>query len=555
MTRSSGNYAGIYVMLSLLLLCGCIGSRKGERQLAEAEKFIASCPDSTIVILAEMDTTELSEAQKYRRMLLYAYTCVIHGETIPLNSNDLKLGKDMWDNTFSEDEIKWLILKSADAKYRGDFVARIEYLKDAEFLAIQLDSKFNLALIYQYLALVYEQGFNGTVSRYYADKAVNILRELDCPKQLREARMSVVGALSARRDYKTMLDSLLSMKDEVMTNATEGYKIYFLDMLARTYDENNQTREAIQIWDSLTDENQINSNTLAHRARAYWRINELDSAYMLIQQANSLPHNITDEYLCRNVEYGILEKMGRKQELAIVDSLREQASKKVFEERKLEESSLALNQKYDTAARLAWIDAAKARHRTLIMIFVTVIIALVALGVYLYLRKRNQLLRLQHENDVLQIRTLQNNLFENDNHQKAVSSKISELFQSRFNLIDSLAMSYFECRETGQEQKRIYNEVKNSINSFSSEEATHKLEDIVNGYNDNLMEKFKEDFPKLSQAQYRLALYLFCGFSLPSVSIFTGSELRNIYVYKSRLKSTINKSDSPRKDEYLAFFK
>ena len=133
MTRSSGNYACTYVMLSLLLLCGCIGSRKGERQLAEAEKFIASCPDSTIVILAEMDTTELSEAQKYRRMLLYAYTCVIHGETIPLDSNDLKLGKDMWDNTFSEDEIKWLILKSADAKYRGDFVARIEYLKDAEF--------------------------------------------------------------------------------------------------------------------------------------------------------------------------------------------------------------------------------------------------------------------------------------------------------------------------------------------------------------------------------------------------------------------------------------
>lgn len=555
MKRSSGKYTGIYIVLSLLLLCGCIGSRKGERQLAEAEKLIASCPDSAMTILAGMDTTDLSEAQKHRRILLYAYTCVMHGQPVPLDSNDLKLGKDVWDNTFSEDEIKWLIVKSADAKYRGDFVARIEWLKDAEFLAIQLNSKFNLALIYQYLSQVYEQGFNGTVSRYYADKAVDILRELDYPKQLREARMRIVGALCAGRDYKTMLDSLLSMKDEVMANATDSYKVYFLDMLARTYDENNQTQEAIQIWNSLTDESQINSNTLAHRARAYWRINKLDSAYTLIQQANSLPHNVTDEYLCRNVEYGILEKMGRKQELPIVDSLRTLANNKVFEERKLEESSLALNQKYDIAARRAWIDAAEARHRTLIVIFVAVIIALVALGGYMYLRKRNQLLKLQHENDVLQIQALQNNLFENDSRQKAVSSKISELFQSRFTLIDSLAMSYFECRETGQEQKRIYNEVKNSISSFSSEDATRKLEDVVNGYNNNLMEKFREDFPKLSQAQYRLALYLFCGFSLPSISIFTGSELRNIYVYKSRLKSTITKSESPRKEEYLAFFR
>lgn len=555
MKRNSGKYTGIYVVLSLLLLYSCIGSRRGEGQLAEAEKFIASCPDSTIAILAEMDTTELSEDQKQRRTLLYVYTCVVHGQAVPLDSNDLKLGKDVWDNTFTEDEIKWLIVKSADAKYRGDFVARIEYLKDAEFLAIQLNSKFNLALIYQYLSQVYEQGFNGTVSRYYADKAVDILRELDYPKQLREARMSIVGALCAGRDYKTMLDSLLSMKDEVMANATDSYKVYFLDMLARTYDENNQTQEAIQIWNSLTDESQINSNTLAHRARAYWRINELDSAYILIQQANSLPHNVTDEYLCRNVEYSILEKMGRKHELHIVDSLRAQANKRVFEERKLEESSLTLNQKYDTVTRRAWIDAAEARNRTVIVIFVAVIITIVALGLYIYLHKRNQLLKLQHENDVLQIRTLQNNLFENNNHQKALSSKISELFQSRFNLIDSLAMSYFECRETGQEQKRIYNEVKNSISSFSSEEATRKLEDIVNAYNDNIMSKFREDFPKLSQAQYRLALYLFCGFSLPSVSIFTGSELRNIYVYKSRLKSTITKSGSPHKEEYMSFFR
>ncbi len=247
--------------------------------------------------------------------------------------------------------------------------------------------------------------------------------------------------------------------------------------------------------------------------------------------------------------------MGRRSELAMVDSLREQASERIMEERKLEESSLALNVKYDAAARKAWLEAAESRTRTYVAIFVAMLLAIVAAGVYLYLRKRNQLLVLAHENDVLRIRTLQNNLFESDSRQKDVASKISELFNTRFKLIDALAASYFECRDTGQEQKRIYSDVKNSIRDFSSDSSTQELEDIANAYNDNLMSRFREDFPSLSKAQYRLALYIFCGFSLPSISIFTGSDLRNIYVYKSRVKGVINKSDCARKEDYLAYFR
>lgn len=68
------------------------------------------------------------------------------------------------------------------------------------------------------------------------------------------------------------------------------------------------------------------------------------------------------------------------------------------------------------------------------------------------------------------------------------------------------------------------------------------------------MANFHSDFPKIPPSQYRFALYLFCGFSLPSISIFTDTELRNIYIYKSRLKSMISKRVSPRKDEYLGYF-
>ncbi|MCH5347066.1 MAG: hypothetical protein J1E63_08145 [Muribaculaceae bacterium] len=175
---------------------------------------------------------------------------------------------------------------------------------------------------------------------------------------------------------------------------------------------------------------------------------------------------------------------------------------------------------------------------------------IIILAYSLYVKR----IKMEHTHDLLKIKNLQDSLFERDKQQEEISRKIESLFSTRFKLLDGLASSYFECKETDQEQKRIYAEVKNSIVDFSSDATTQELNDVVNGYKNGLMDNFKADYPKLSASQYRLALYLFCGFSLSSISIFIDSDLRNIYVYKSRLKSIIAKGESPRKEEYLRYF-
>ena len=176
------------------------------------------------------------------------------------------------------------------------------------------------------------------------------------------------------------------------------------------------------------------------------------------------------------------------------------------------------------------------------------------IGGVLFYRKRGQLLRADNENNLLRLQNLENNLFKKERQHNAVAGKISALFKAPFDTVDKLATAYFECRETGQEQKRIFAEAKLAIENFGSTASIAKMEGIVNTANDNLMSHFDEDFPRLSAAQRKLALFLFCGLSLQSISIFQGTDLRNIYVYKSRLKSTISKSDSPRKEQYLSYF-
>ena len=547
------NLVELLVMILIISLISACSDTKVEKQLSQAESLIIIQPDSTVAILAQMDTTNMSESQRARQGLLYIYTQSVYGNPVQLDSAGIAVGDKFFTGELDENEIKWLIVKSVEAKRTGNPVARLELLKDAEFLAIQLNDSIDLGMTYLFLSNVYEQGFNGTVSRYYADKAIDIFEGLNWPNKIREARMAVVGAYVTQRDYKTALDSLIAMEPEIMANAHDSFKIYFLDLLARCYDSDGQPRKAIKLWRTIYDGNNISANTLAHWAHAYCHINELDSAYTLIKCAKELPHNITDSALCLNVEYDIIEKMGRASELAKIDSLRNTAATNVMKERRLEESSLALNLKYDSTARNAWLEAAEAKKRTNIAIFITILATIICILLYVFLKKRNRLLRLEHENDILKIKTMQDNLFKSDCRNKDISEKISELFQTRFNLIDSLAATYFESKDTGQEQKRIYADVKTALSNFGTKDAIDELTEIVNGYKNNLMEHFKDDFPKMSASQYRLALYLFCGFSLPAISIFTDTELRNIYVYKSRLKSAISKSDSYRKAEYLQY--
>ncbi len=347
---------------------------------------------------------------------------------------------------------------------------------------------------------------------------------------------------------------MLSLKHDVMTYSTESYRQYFLDQLARGLDEDGRSQEAIEIWKSLPIENTHNTNTLAHWADAYKHLNKLDSAELLIKQAVALPHGSTDEYLCRNIQYQIWERLGRKSELSMIDSLRAKAGQMDYDERKLPESSLAVNAKNESAAQSAWKERDLATKRAYAVMAISIILILTLVFATVCFRNRNKLLRIENENNLLKLKDLEGNIFEKEHKQNIVAEKISSLFKSRFNAIDRLASAFYESNGTGTEQKRILAEAKSAIDDFRSKKSLDEMKSILNTTNDNLMEHFDEDFPKLSSSQKTLALYIFCGLSAPAISVFMNTDIRNLYVYKSRLKSTISKSSSPRKSEYLSYF-
>lgn len=546
----------IYLLLFLtFILVGCGGSRKADKEFDEAERIMAVDSIKSWRILKNIDQNNLSERQKNRLFLDTLFYKVIYDHQDTLTEQELTHGNSNFSGDFNPDELKWLLIKSFDADLKEKPLERLNYLKDAEFLATQLQRNEELAFIYLNLAGYYFKIYNSPAIKYYANQAASLFRELNYPVHLRSARMFFISALGFEREFETQRDSLEAMKPEVMANASEDYKEYFMDQIARMYVTNGNEKNSIRIWQEIYDgKKQPSTETLVHWAYAYIIINELDSAQIKLDEARKTPHGLAEEELCLNVEYSLNQKLGDLAKLTDITRMRNTLSDSIAKVRKIDDSSLSMGLKYQNDTQKAWVETYRARRHTLITVFVSVIFLLVLLILWLFLRKRNKLLKLEHENDILKIRTLQNNLFESDNRNKETNSKISDMLQSRFKLMDNLASTYFECKDTNQEQKRIYNDVKKAVTNFSSKETIQELEDILNAYRNNFMDRFRTEFPSLSASQYRLALYLFCGFSLQSISIFTGSEVKNIYVYKSRLKSVIAKSYSKHKDEFLSYF-
>ena len=79
----------------------------------------------------------------------------------------------------------------------------------------------------------------------------------------------------------------------------------------------------------------------------------------------------------------------------------------------------------------------------------------------------------------------------------------------------------------------------------SDKKTLMELEDFINTYKDNLMTRFRAEFPDMKESDCILYLYAVAGFSSRAISIFIGEKLEVVYNRKSRLKQKINRSASP----------
>ena len=545
---AKGNFVSTYSLLWVLVIAfitgsvfSCTDNSESEKRLTSAEALMNQHPDSALVILQGIDRSSLSSDKGKARYALLMSQALDKNYIDTTTFDILQPAIDYYTDKGTPDE------KLKTFYYQG----RIYQNKgDEENAMLSFINAREITGVTDTLALAHLLVAQGTLYlRQYkiSDFVANNLEAAKLYGKIGRHVLEIDSYAKALNGYaimddKTAADSVMAVCVPLIREFPDGEASLFPAMLGYTIDFCSPD-EIKTFLDNYKDFELGHDETMDF-ARGYSKIGELDEAMDFISSVNPAP-NTPDSLKYAAVKLDILEKQGNyEQALNLYKDY--SAMLERYQNELLTQDLLFADKKHQLE-----VDVLQERTQKERFVWIALGVILLLIIIYqMWVRK----LRIEHENDLLKIRTLQQNLFENGQKQNEAKERIQKLFQSRFHLLDGLASSYYESKETGQEQKRIFAEVKESINNFSSDETITELTEIVNGYNNGLMDRFRADFPKLSKSRFRFALYLFCGFSPPSISIFAGMELRNVYVHKSRLKSLISGSDSPYKAEYLRYF-
>lgn len=542
------NFVSTYSLLWVLVIVfitgsvfSCTDNSESEKRLTSAEALMNQHPDSALAILQGIDRSSLSSGKEKARYALLMSQALDKNYIDTTTFDILQPAIDYYiDKGTPDEKLTTFYYQGRIYQNKGDEDnAMLSFINAREITGVTDTLTFAHLLVAQ--GVLYLRQYKTT------DFVENNLEAAKLYGAIGRHTLEIGSYAKALNGYVTMndrhaADSVMSICIPLTREYPDGEASLFPAILGYTIDFGSP--DDIKAFLDNYGDFELDRDAAMDFARGYSKIGELDKAWDMITSVSPGAHP-ADSLKYATVKLDILERQGKYEEA--FDLYRDySAMLERYQKDLLTQDLLFSDKKHQLE-----VDVLQERTQKERFVWIALGVILLLIIIYqMWVRK----LRIEHENDLLKIQTLQQNLFESGQKQNEAQERIKKLFQTRFHLLDGLASSYFESKETGQEQKRIFAEVKESINNFSSDETITELTEIVNGYNNGLMDRFKADFPKLSKSRFRFALYLFCGFSLPSISIFTGMELRNVYVHKSRLKSVISGSDSPYKAEYLRYF-
>ena len=277
-------------------------------------------------------------------------------------------------------------------------------------------------------------------------------------------------------------------------------------------------------------------------AEYYTSEGRIDSANYCIEQAKWLLNNRLDSAHFYYASYFVNEKTGNfsqaasnlRSVLAIQDSVTRGVLHQslVVAQRDFFREKSELNAYILRTTRVYWIVA----------IIIIVLLVLLGVNYLLNIIKAKNIEAMQYMEKILEFQTSKDRMLE----------QLRELFKERFALIDELCTTYYERHTSRSEQIAIFNQVRDIIESFATDKNTKKqLEDLVNLYNDDVIEKLKRQIPETTDSEIELFCFLSAGFSPCTISIFTSDRIENVYNRKSRLKRKIARSNTPDKEIFL----
>lgn len=565
MKRMWYNIFSVTIIIVFFAVVGCHKTTMLNENLMSAEQLMADQPDSALYILQNIDTTILKSAED---KALYALLYVQAEDKNYIDSKDVsKIQTAVTFYRDSKDEYHKMLSYYYMARIEEnahEYSKSIVNLLKAEDIAKAINSYFYLGLIYRSFSDIYNSSYNNVESLNYAQKAYKFFQLAGYTEYIDWGLWDIGKAYHNCADY----DNSIEIAREVVNTATHKQDTILLRdglrLLATSYVAQTDYASARKCYNQLRGigEELLTADDHRNLGVAYFGSGDLDSARLYMEKL--FPIDSTQRWLL----YQWNKHVGNYKD-ALLALEKEHLSSNAILHKVINQNVTHAVNNYKNYEKL--VNEKNIQYEKTTKIIITcVFIAIIILGVVIAtLRIKSQ--KKEIENNILLAANLRNmlknkeyetvalqNTFDKQLECKAAENiamqeAINSLFEQRFATIDRLTSAYYEYQGTSNEKNKIYVDVMKLVSGLGSDKKTLKeLESFINTYKDNLLIRFRNEFPDLRESDYVLYIYTIAGFSSRAISIFIGEKLEVVYNRKSRLKQKINKSNSNYKSVFIS---
>ena len=554
----------LFILVFALAFVSCNRHSEHWNTLSNVESYIVEHPDSALIVLEQIDISELSSKEERAKHALLLSMALDKNYVDKTDFNVLQPAIDYYeDNGSATEKFQTYYLQGRIYQNQSnDTQAMIAYAQAKELLG-GIDNHYLSGQLHTEIGNIYRSNYDYAKSLEAYQTAYDHYMAVGLESYAAYALLDIGLSYWNLEDnakgieyINEALQMALKLQDEYLEMVCYQNIVFLCDDI----DAVGRCGSIVEALVNRYNIEKFGSGSLVAIASYYAEVEEYDRMAEYIGRAWSNTTNAKDSINVYLTQADILKRTGKPEE-----ALQYFEAGVKLQNREVRSS---LKQPIETTQKEYFQQQAEHNAYRLKKdreLYITLgIIALLALIVVaMYIRHRMLSKDLEISKYMVLSSELQSAIRDREDRLSAISEHISsqeeahntlvsdmhrqiaELFEKQYELLDKLSNTYYETQGVSKEKENIFKQVKSEIDKFATDKrAVAQLEKIVNTYKRNVIGLVRSEIPNISERDITLLCYIYAGFSAKSISIFIGETTSNILTRKSRLRSKIAKLDS-----------
>ncbi len=554
----------LFILAFALTFVSCNRHSEHWNTLSNVESYIVEHPDSALIVLEQIDISELSSKEERAKLALLLSMALDKNYVDKTDFNVLQPAIDYYeDNGSATEKFQTYYLLGRIYQNQGnDTQAMIAYAQAKELLG-GIDNHYLSGQLHTEIGNIYRSNYDYAKSLEAYKTAYAHYTAVGLESYAAYALLDIGLSYWNLEDNAKGIEYIYEALQMALKLQDEYLEMVCYQNIVILCDDIDAVGRCGSIVEALVNQYNIEkfgSGSLVAIASYYAEVEEYDRMEEFIGRAWSNTTNAKDSINVYLTQADILKRTGKPEE-----ALQYFEAGVKLQNREVRNS---LKQPIETTQKEYFQQQAEHNAYRLKKdreLYITLgIIALLALIVVaMYIRHRMLSKDLEISKYMVLSSELQSAIRDREDRLSAISEHISsqeeahntlvsdmhrqiaELFEKQYELLDKLSNTYYETQGVSKEKENIFKQVKSEIDKFATDKrAVAQLEKIVNTYKRNVIGLVRSEIPNISERDITLLCYIYAGFSAKSISIFIGETTSNIITRKSRLRSKIAKLDS-----------